>query len=252
MKKYSLVIISIFACLFSQVQAIIPSAQDIHSYVVKDTAYCEAEPFVINKADSLKVSAHSFVGPGPAKITFFAEMTQQPSYCSWELASDNLFNDIIDQFRIIDAGGLTSTFDYDFDEAGTYYVRFVADFTNTSDEGEDAQSYTTPEPYQVQITESLLEIPNLITPDQPDSRNSVFRVRYKSLVSYEIWIHNRWGQQLFHSSDPAEGWDGKSGGSTVPTGAYYYLIKAEGTDGITYNKKGAINVLRTRDSSKMK
>jgi hypothetical protein len=35
----------------------------------------------------------------------------------------------------------------------------------------------------------------------------------------------------------------------VPTGAYYYLIKAEGTDGIHYNKKGDINVLMTREHS---
>mgnify|MGYP003293280124 CR=1 FL=1 len=248
MKKVTLfILLSLFTCLLSQAKASTHVLQDIHSYVIKDTAYCEADPFIINRADSMKVSANSFVGPGPASITFFAEMTQQPSYCSWELASDNRFEDIIDQFRIVDASGRTSTFDYDFDVAGTYYVRFVADFQSTTDEGK--YSYTTKEPYQIQITESLLEIPNLITPDQPESRNSVFRVRYKSLVSYEIWIHNRWGQQLYHSTDPAEGWDGKSGGSTVPTGAYYYLIKAEGTDGISYNKKGAINVLRTKEKS---
>lgn len=246
-----LAILVILTCLFSQVKAGVPtsSLQDNSSFVITDTAYCETGPFIINQADSLKVNAHSFVGPGPANITFFAEMSRQPSYCSWELASDNRFEDIIDQFRILDAGGLTSSFDYEFDEAGTYYVRFVADFPNASADDDNPKSYTTPEPYQIQITESLLEIPNLITPDQPESRNSTFRVRYKSLISYEIWIHNRWGQQLYHSSDPAEGWDGTSGGSAVPTGAYYYLIKAEGTDGIHYNKKGAINVLRTRDSS---
>jgi hypothetical protein len=34
----------------------------------------------------------------------------------------------------------------------------------------------------------------------------------------------------------------------VPTGAYYYIITAEGTDGINYQKKGDINVLRTREA----
>lgn len=227
-------------------------SQFTDTWVVRDTAYTELPGYIANRADSLKVNGHSFIGPGPARITFRAEMTKQPDYCSWELASDNRFEDIIDQFRVLDPGGLTSQFDYDFDEAGTYYVRFVADFSNhlttTEIEEGNTASYQTAEPYQIQITESLLEVPNLITPDSPESKNSVFHVRYKSLVSYEIWIVNRWGQELFHSTRPEDGWDGRFNGSTVPTGAYYYLIKAEGTDGITYNKKGSLNVLRTRDS----
>lgn len=224
------------------------------TWIVRDTAYTEAPGYVANRADSLKVNGHTFIGPGPIKITFKAEMTQQPDYCSWELASDNRFEEIIDQFRVFDPGGVTSQFDLDFDEAGTYYVRFVADFnsylTPAELEGGITATYQTSVPYQVQITESLLEVPNLITPDSPDSKNSVFHVRYKSLVSYEISIVNRWGQELFHSTNPEEGWDGRFNGSTVPTGAYYYLIKAEGTEGIRYNKKGSLNVLRTKDSQK--
>ena len=224
------------------------------TWVVRDTAYAEAPGYVANRADSLKVNGHTFIGPGPIKITFKAEMTQQPDYCSWELASDNRFEEIIDQFRVLDPGGVTSQFDLDFDEAGTYYVRFVADFnsylTPAELEGGITATYQTSVPYQVQITESLLEVPNLITPDSPDSKNSVFHVRYKSLVSYEISIVNRWGQELFHSTNPEEGWDGRFNGSTVPTGAYYYLIKAEGTEGIRYNKKGSLNVLRTKVSQK--
>lgn len=228
------------------------AADDVSKYVLTDTAYTEAPGYVINRADSMKVSGHSFVGPGPVTITFKAEMTQQPSYCAWELAADNRFENLLDQFRVMDAGGTLSQFDYEFEEAGTFYVRFVADFLAGENEGNNDEgkvSYSTAEPYQVQITESLLEIPNLITPDNPDSQNSVFRVRYKSLISYEIWIHNRWGQELFHSTDPTEDWDGHFGGKSVPTGAYYYLIKAEGTDGISYNKKGSLNVLKTRDAS---
>ncbi len=223
-------------------------------FVVADTAYTAPSGYVANRADSVKVNGHTFVGPGPLKITFRAEMSQQPDYCSWELASDNQFEEIIDQLRVLGPDGVTSQLDYDFDESGTYYVRFVADFNSyltPTELGEGATAtYQTSVPYQIQITESLLEVPNLITPDSPDSRNSVFHVRYKSLVSYEIWIVNRWGQELYHSTNPEDGWDGRFNGSTVPTGAYYYLIKAEGTDGISYNKKGSLNVLRTRDSQK--
>jgi len=227
--------------------------QQAQQWVIADTAYTEAPRDVPNRAESFSIEKHSFIGPGPVTITFRAEMAYQPDYYCWEMATDNQFEDVIEQFRMIDADGVTSQFEYNFDEAGTYYLRFVADFNSYLQPAEieagASASYTTKDPYLVQITESVLEVPNLITPDNPDSKNNVFHVRYKSLVSYEIWIHNRWGQELFHSTNPEEGWDGRAGGSTVPTGAYYYLIKAEGTEGIKYNKKGSINVLRTRNAS---
>jgi gliding motility-associated-like protein len=100
------------------------------------------------------------------------------------------------------------------------------------------------------VTESLLQIPNLITPDSPTGTNQVFKVKYQSLTSFEMWVYNRWGQQLFHTKDPAQGWDGTQSGRPVPTGAYYYLVKAKGTDGISYTKKGDINVLRTKEVMK--
>ncbi len=227
--------------------------EDANHFVLVDTAFTDAAEYIENRAESIKVSGHSFVGPGPFAITFHAEFDRQPSYCGWELAEDNRFENLIDQFRTLDNNGMTSEFNYEFNEAGSYFVRFVADFPTESSSADNDSgstlSYTTAEPYQIQITESLLEVPNLITPDNSDSKNSTFRVRYKSLVNYEIWIHNRWGQELFHSTNPEEGWDGRAGGNTVPTGAYYYLIKAEGTEGLKYNKKGSINVIRTRDKS---
>lgn len=252
--RFFLVPLLFFASLAAKASTTIAFQEDNAKYVLVDTAYTDASEYIINRADSMKANGRSFIGPGPASITFKAEMNNQPSYCCWELSADNHFENILDQFRTLDASGMISEFDYEFDEAGTYFVRFVADFVPEGSEAESNDpttlySYTTAEPYQIQITESLLEIPNLITPDQPESKNATFRVKYKSLVSYEIWIHNRWGQELFHSTDPTEGWDGKSGGKTVPTGAYYYLIKAEGTEGMIYNRKGAINVLRTRDKS---
>ena len=114
--------------------------------------------------------------------------------------------------------------------------------TDNSDNPAGPESET----YTIQVTESLLQIPNLITPDSPSGTNQVFKVKYQSLKSFEMYVYNRWGQQLFHTKDPSQGWDGTQGGKPVPTGAYYYLVKAVGTDGIKYNKKGDINVLRVK------
>lgn len=228
----------------SKMRATVLMAEN-YTHVLKDTAFAEPSTPAINRADSLKANGNSFIGPGPLTFTFEAVMDQQPYYSSWEIASDTKFQDLIEQFHAPLQGDLISKISYTFVEAGTYYVRFVADFSSEPSE-DGTYSYTTEIPYQIQVSESMLEIPNLITPDQLESKNSTFYVRYKSLISYEIWIYNRWGQELFHSTDPAQGWDGKFNGKTVPTGAYYYMVKAEGAEGISYNKKGSINVLKTR------
>ena len=197
-----------------------------------------------NQADSVVVSGHSFKGPGPFTVHFRAEMERRPDYCAWEIASDNKFTELIDRFRSLEFDDVTSLLDYSFDEQGSFYVRFTADFIVSG----DTITYTTSEPYEITISTSLLEVPNVITPDSPSGSNAVFKVKYQSLVSYEMWVYNRWGIELFHSTDPSEGWDGTYNGSTVPTGAYYYVVKAEGTDGEIYHKRGAVNVLKARNN----
>ena len=45
-------------------------------------------------------------------------------------------------------------------------------------------------------------------------------------------------------TDPAQGWDGKYNGKYVPSGVYYYVIKAEGADGKKYKLNGDINIIK--------
>jgi gliding motility-associated-like protein len=187
-----------------------------------------------NRADSVTVSGRTFTGSGPYTVTFSAEAPATATYVCWEIASDATFTDIVNRF-------LETTVEYEFRDAGTFY----ACFTTASADGSDE---TYGEAYTITITESLLQIPNLITPDSPTGTNQVFKVKYRSLRRFEMWVFNRWGNQLFHTTNPDDGWDGTAHGKTVPTGAYYYIIKAEGTDGINYQKKGDINVLRTREA----
>lgn len=207
--------------------------------IASDTAYIDPQVYIDNRADSVKGSSRTFQGPGPILVHFEAEVeTDSVDYYAWEISDDMQFNSTIVTYRS------ETDVDYEFVEAGTYYARF--NYRRTGEEG-DGNYF---EKYTITVTESLLQIPNLITPDSPSGTNQVFKVKYQSLINFEMYIYNRWGQQLFHTKDPSVGWDGTQGGKPVPTGAYYYLIKARGTDGIEYKEKGDINVLRVKPIDK--
>ena len=82
----------------------------------------------------------------------------------------------------------------------------------------------------VNISESYLAVPNVFTPNG-DGQNDEFRVAYRSLREFHCWVYNRWGHLVFEWTDPAKGWDGTiSGGRPAAEGAYFYVIRALGTD----------------------
>lgn len=173
-------------------------------------------------------------GSAPCSITFTAAVTDAAIFVEWQLSTDPEFNTIDDRYRQLE-------FDYTFRDNGTAYVRFVCD----NDAG--ACEYIG-ETYEIFIGESALLCPNAFSPGASEGVNDEWKVSYKSIVKYECHIFNRWGTQLFSSTDPARGWDGKYKGKLVPSGAYYYVIKAVGSDGKKYNLSGDINILHSKTS----
>lgn len=100
--------------------------------------------------------------------------------------------------------------------------------------------------FDIQISDSYLTVPNAFSPGASPGINDLFKVSYRSLIRFNGWIYNRWGAEVFRWSDPSQGWDGKKGGKYVPPGVYFYVIEAEGSDGIKYKKAGDINILRSK------
>jgi gliding motility-associated-like protein len=129
---------------------------------------------------------------------------------------------------------------FTFDKFGDY----VAELEVTDRSGKCSDnSYSR----EIKIVESSLEIPNAFSPGTSPGINDEFRVAYKSLVKFNGTIFNRWGVEMFHWTNPAEGWDGKKGGKFVTPGVYFYIIEAEGAEGKKYNRKGDINILRSKN-----
>ena len=128
--------------------------------------------------------------------------------------------------------------EYTFDRAGEYRVTLeVSDRSGRCTNKDNS--------YKISITETVLEVPNVFSPESSPGVNDVFKVAHKSVVRFSAWIFNRQGSQLYHWTDPNGGWDGKYRGRYVPAGAYYYVIEYTGTDGRTHRKSGDINVVRS-------
>jgi len=72
----------------------------------------------------------------------------------------------------------------------------------------------------------------------------------RSMKEIDIRIYNRWGIKVYDyegSITEWQGWDGKSGLTTVGAGIYSYVIKAKGYDDIVYDNKvysGLIHVFK--------
>ncbi|MBL7938707.1 MAG: CotH kinase family protein [Flavobacteriales bacterium] len=70
-------------------------------------------------------------------------------------------------------------------------------------------------------------VPNSFTPNA-DGINDMFQPmgRVIDLESYDLQIFDRWGESIYASKDPTEGWDGSIGGKGVPEGVYVYRAYA--------------------------
>ena len=133
--------------------------------------------------------------------------------------------------------------EHTFNNNGTFLVKLEVNSAGMCSNEEDEEEQRT---FTISITETEMEVPNAFSPGTTPGINDIFKVRYKSVIKFQGWIFNRWGNELFHWTDPEQGWDGKYRGKYVAPGAYYYFIEYTGTNGKNRKKKGEINVFRGR------
>lgn len=86
-------------------------------------------------------------------------------------------------------------------------------------------------------------IPNAFSPNG-DGLNDVFKIenlKFQKLLEFRIF--DRWGGQVFETTNPSKGWDGTKDGKQVNTGTYYYIIKLGYADDYTETFKGDITLI---------
>lgn len=136
--------------------------------------------------------------------------------------------------------------EYTFTTAGSHSIVLYATFVNGNDTIAYTQEYWDEVgPLRATISESKLEMPNAFSPNG-DGINDIYKAKegYQSIVKFEAYIFNRWGQKIFEWNDPALGWNGTHKGKDVKDGVYFVLVKAKGADGRTFTIKRDVNLLR--------
>lgn len=90
------------------------------------------------------------------------------------------------------------------------------------------------------VTDPIVEMPNVFTPND-DDKNPVFKpITYENIRSGYLTIVNRWGQQIFQTSDPESGWDG----GRYDAGIYYFSLHYLGNNGYSGMIKGWVQIIR--------
>lgn len=184
------------------------------------------------KNEKDRTTQNSIQGSSPLVVELAANINPIDNpYVEWQIY--NVKNPGAYQ-RFTDA-----TLNYTFPETGEYVARIRAhtDYCSFSDS------------LNIKTLDSFLDVPNVFTPNG-DGINDEFRVAYRSLKSFNIWIYNRWGRLVYKSTDPGRGWDGRINGREAAVGTYYYVINAYGSDTdyrgrpMHYKLSGDCNLLR--------
>ncbi|MBC8321907.1 MAG: gliding motility-associated C-terminal domain-containing protein, partial [Bacteroidetes bacterium] len=80
---------------------------------------------------------------------------------------------------------------------------------------------------------------------RPDGINNEFKPVFSGFggSNYLLQIYNRWGQLIFETSDPEQGWDGKYKGNPSSHGTYIYILTYQNVFDITKQRQGAVTLI---------
>lgn len=95
------------------------------------------------------------------------------------------------------------------------------------------------------ISEPKFDMPNAFTPNG-DGSNDVFGPAYKGEIfaQYQLRIFTRWGDLVFESRSPAQGWNGTLGEQALPSDVYVFVFDYRLTDGHEGQDTGDVTLLR--------
>ena len=136
---------------------------------------------------------------------------------------------------------------YEYTNAGNYSVILTA-----NNEWGCSSTFT----YENAVTAKdggLLVFPTAFTPisgggnggvyDLNAYNNDVFRPLHGGVLDFEVFVFNKYGEQIFYSSDINIGWDGYVGGILAAQDVYAYKAIATLSDGTFVEKAGTVTLI---------
>ncbi len=126
--------------------------------------------------------------------------------------------------------------DHKYTNQGTYEIMLVASHSTLSELCNDT-AYAS-------IDVEGYNITNVFTPNG-DGVNDVFQFTDEMLITLNVSIFNRWGQQVYGFNDVNGVWDGTAyNGEILPDGVYFFTMDATGSLGDSYIEEGTITIIR--------
>jgi len=87
-------------------------------------------------------------------------------------------------------------------------------------------------------------IPTAFSPNG-DGQNDRFRFIPVGITEYEYFrIFNRWGQEIYSSTDFRQGWDGTIKGAPAPVDTYIWILAGKDLTGKSILKKGTVTLVK--------
>jgi hypothetical protein len=95
------------------------------------------------------------------------------------------------------------------------------------------------------IQQEAVWVPNAFNAGSTILENSRFQpvVAFVDVKGYEFIIFNRWGQQIWSTTDVSEPWKGTVNGNYVPQGVYAYYVAVYNGAGKKFEERGTVTFL---------
>jgi gliding motility-associated-like protein len=194
--------------------------------VVVNQGKCKSKPDSVSVFKStidalFDVSVDS--GYAPQEVKFFNRSSANAQSFLWNFGDGSILQFVVNPIHI-------------YQKEGIYSPKLYVESTNPV--CKDTFEYNF-----IFIDSVKMVIPNAFTPNN-DGLNEQLLFEGFNIASIEVFIFDRWGQEIFKGKGEKVMWDGKLRGQNCQAGVYPYLVKAIGKNGKTYRWEGLVTLIR--------
>jgi gliding motility-associated-like protein len=91
---------------------------------------------------------------------------------------------------------------------------------------------------------TIINVPNAFSPNGDGINDEILVITHDVSELLEYSIYNRWGEQIFTTTDLGKGWNGQVEGEDADIGTYVYIVRAIGFDDVERLVRGNITLVR--------